>query len=551
MAKIDLLGHTFISYESALRNIYWTELSQLIIEKYGNKKITDNQQVEEILLFGFDYMTTKFKDLISSEYYFTFFMYVFWLHEESINIYLKWIDGQRLDPITEEEFAGNRRILKAILEQGCDIDLTWGQFPDLNKLEELDEKIHHLLYVGHWMYQFADHIALHKMIEECFYIDFEHNMVGVQWQHHYGEAYNSLIPEVGDSYLRGAFELDIVPELVQKINQCFSIDYQWACDLIFSIKEKNNPENPSLETVDPRVLPKKLSNKFKISKNDATIFYEGLSISRKNKMSLKDLILKPYSMNRLQTRPILIYNIDGVDRALVGYNKWPESIMVLATNGINWNSMPKEWYSNPCMSDFIQKKALDHSKLLEDEVENKTNAIDLLFVRNVTSFKQHQGNNVNIENELCGEIDFIIVNENLRKIFVVDCKYNKARYEAIGYRTDETNFRAKYEPKMDKKNKWVSENVSVINEHFQIINRNKGIDFTGYSIETVFFINTPIFYMFNGKYKAIPLNEVSDYLLGRYKYPNIMVDYKDNDGNRVSGIIEHPYFMKPEVREVN
>ncbi len=174
MARLQILGHAFISYEYDLRDVYWTEMSQKVIDKFGNKSFKDSTEVEEILLFCFEYLVKKFKELVFSETSFTFFMYVFWLHEESIKIYLKHVQGASLSPVDENEFARSRRILKAMLEQGCDIDLKWGKFPkDSDELEKFDGKIQHLLYIGTWLYHFADHIAYQKMVEEYNMVEFD------------------------------------------------------------------------------------------------------------------------------------------------------------------------------------------------------------------------------------------------------------------------------------------------------------------------------------------------------------------------------------------
>ncbi|WP_178989031.1 hypothetical protein [Winogradskyella schleiferi] len=543
MARLQILGHAFISYEYDLRHVYWSEMSEKVINKFGKKVFTDNVEVEEILLFCFQYFIVKFKEIVFSENSFTFYMYVFWLHEESLKIYLQYNQGASLHPIDENEFARSRRILKAVLEQGCDIDLKWGEFPkDSNELNRFDEKIQHLLYAGTWLYHFADQIAYQKMIEECNFIQFDENdYISIDFQHHYGTAYHKLFPAIGEEYERGAFELEIVHELKQKINECFKIDYDWAGAIIYEIKKHHNSKDSTLQTIEPYILPKNLAMQFGITEDDAKLFYDGLTISRENKMSLEDLILKPYSMDRFMYRPILVYEIDGVERALVGEEKYPESVMVLATNALKWNTLPKEWLQNDCMKVFMQLKGNEHDKLLEDEVEKILIEKKTRFIRNVKSFKQKSKINVNIDNAICGEIDFLIINTKLKKLLVVDCKYNKARYEAVGYRTDDTNFKTKYEPKMLKKHNWVLNNITVVNDHFQIIYQDESIDVKGYEVETVFFINTPTFYMFNGDYKAITLSQIPDYLDGNYKYNLLSIKH---DGEE----IKHPFFRKQKMK---
>lgn len=133
MPRLEIFDHHFFKCDYDSRKIYWKEMSNRVIIKFGRQKFTEHPEVEKILLFCFEYLSTKFKDIIYAQKSFQFYKYVFWLHEESIKIYLKFNQGRKLGLIEEDEFARHRRVLKNILEQGCDIDLTKGRFPILKK----------------------------------------------------------------------------------------------------------------------------------------------------------------------------------------------------------------------------------------------------------------------------------------------------------------------------------------------------------------------------------------------------------------------------------
>jgi hypothetical protein len=60
-------------------------------------------------------------------------------------------------------------------------------------------------------------------------------------------------------------------------------------------------------------------------------------------------------------------------------------------------------------------------------------------------------------------------------------------------------------------------------------------------VEGAFLINTPTFYMFNGRYKAVPLNKAASYFEGKYEYPVFVID-KKGGGQRIA---QHPYFVPP------
>src|SRR5690606_22127304 len=137
-------------------------------------------------------------------------------------------------------------------------------------------------------------------------------------------------------------------------------------------------------------------------------------------LTIEEAILKPHSTKRFMFRPILVYNIGGEERALVGKEKFVESVFVLSTNAIHWNAMYEEWLKLKCIQSFITKKGNDHDKILEDKIEEIVKGKDFYYCRNIKSFKQPNADNIRIDNQLAGEIDLIVINKKLKKIFVAD-----------------------------------------------------------------------------------------------------------------------------------
>lgn len=532
-----------ITYDySTFKEKYWSDLSSHIHERHGKKEFTNHLEVENILLDGFQFFVNEFRKLIEVEKGFSFYLYVFWLHEESMRLLAKISTGLRQNQIGEVEFARYRRILKLILEQGCDTDLTSGSLPNAEQVQELDDKIQKLLYLGTWIYEFADFIAYHKMVDEYYCVKYDSNGIIIDWQHHFQKAYKTFILTIPEAYKNATVDEMGITDFKQAIEDCFGINYDYAFGVIFKIKHDLGQSN--LQTIQPNVLPYNLAKEFKIDEEIAQAFYNGLTISRHNKLSIEDAVYKPYSPKRYLFRPILIYQIDGEERALIGEGKFLESVHVHSTNAIQWNLILDEWKTVKSMEQFINKKGKEHDKILEDKIEEVIKSKSLMYHRNIKSFKQLNGIWVNIDNEKAGEIDFIIINSELNKIFVADSKYNKVRYEAVGYRADYSTFTKNYEPKIDKKVSWIAENIPIVEEHFKIIYNLNELDLSGYDVEGVFFINTPTFYMFNGRYKAITLNQVSDYICGKLQFPKL--EYKRNfHGQKFTYVVQHPYFRKP------
>jgi len=543
MPRVYIDNNLVISYEyDTLRDKYWTVLSKYIIQKYGKGEYREHNIVESILLDCFQFLVDEFRNIIIKESSFTFFLYVYFLHEESIKLYQKTLNGLKLEQITESEFSSYRRILKMIIEQGCDVELKWGELPDAKKMKTLDAKVQELNYLGTWIYGFADFIAYHKMIVDCHFISFDkEDLLVIDWQHHYGIVYDKLMTNLYNDYENIVIDQNSVQELADAINNCFNIEYDFAVSQIFEIKKHFSPNGSNLQTISPEALPQNLMANYGISKDIAESFYDGLTLSKRNKLSIENLVYKPYSMNRYMFRPILIYNIGGENRALIGEEKFAESIMVLSTNAIHWNASPEEWSKIKCFRKFIDLKGKEHDKILEDEIEKIIKEKNLLYVRNIKSFKQVDKNNIRIDNPYCGEIDFIIVDQLDEVIHVSEVKYNRARYEGVGFRNDYSNFMRDYESKLKKKVDWIRDNLSILQEHIKIIYGLEELDISKFDIKGVFFINTPTFYMFNGNFKAITLNQLPEMLDGKYKFPEIIF----NKGKIDEYIIRHPYFRKP------
>ncbi len=546
MAVYFVDGLPLLTYNDEARDKYWGQLSQYIIEKYGNHHFTKHEDVESILIDGFDFLVGKFKELILGTKSLKFFLYTFWLHENSIKIYVKILKGYRLEVIDENEFSKYRRVLKLILEQGCDIDFEWDEFPNAEQQEEYNRIIQELLYLGMWLYEFADLIAFHKMIYECHDVKFENNgSLVIDWRYHFGRAYHNLFPSLSSGYAEGVFDENAAREFISKIEESFGIEYNFAGGIIFKIKEHHRPHDPTLQTIQRDILSENLVNAFGITKENADMFYDGLSISRHNKLSVEDSILKPYSTKRHMFRPILVYNINGEERLLVGQEKFTESIMVISTNALHWKAMVDEWSVNERIKNFMNQKSHVHDTILEDSIQEIIENNSLPYCRNVKSFKRHRKNNLRFDNQLAGEIDFIIVNIKQRRILVGEAKYNRARYEGVGFRNDLSNFKSIYEPKLLRKVEFIQNNLMALQEHLEITGQLKDIDLQDFEVEGIFLINTPTFYMFNGDFKAYTLSKLSDFFDGKIVYPELPLKYIV-DGNEISVKVGHPYFRKPE-----
>lgn len=539
MATTKINGRTIITYEyESYQKIYWKSMSNHIIKIYGRKKFEKSDEVENIMNDCFTYLLKEFTKIITPINKLAFYRYCFFLHEESLNLIIDSRDGFNLNNhVNEADFSRYRRILKLILEQGCDQVLLKNpkaKYYDFLIFENIIEK---LFYLGTWLYSIADHIAYQKMIGDVKAISFDENDILIEWKDDFGKLYTHLFTNSHGDYEKAISDNSLTTDLIKAINENYEIDYNFACGIIFEIQQHHSKS--IFQTIEPYVLPINLSNHSRIDIDSAKQFYDGLSLSKDNKMTILNCILKPYSTERYLFRPLLIYNIEGVKRAFISKNKLAESIYVLASNAILWNTLPNNWLQNVKMQKFINRKGDEHDKLLEDEFQKALQMNNFKFARNVKSLKTSTPNNFNINNHLCGEIDFIILNEKQNLVIVADSKYNKARYEGVGYRTDYSNFKNKYEPQLSKKVQWIEQNLPIVESHFRKTYNKPDFSIKNYSVIGVFFINTPTFYMYNSKFIVITVSKINQYLQDGNINKPINIEYEG-----LNYEYTYPYFSR-------
>ncbi|WP_165043797.1 hypothetical protein [Dysgonomonas sp. ZJ709] len=542
MAKIFEDGHVVITYETSLKDIYWVELSNYLREKYTDDDFADKNQTESILKDAFQYLVDLFRNKIHHEVHFSFYSHIFKLHEESIKLLLKAQVGYVLSQIEENEFSIYRRILKLVLEEGCAIDLDWGMITNEEALR-IENVLEHLIYLGTMMYELSENLSYNKMIKDCYTIDIKEGLFGVTLNHHFGWTYESIKTRIMPGQYEAAIcDENAAQELVDKIQEVYGFHVGNFIAHIRDIQRTHNPTNPNSQTIEPYILPLNLSTLLNKPEDLMQSFCNGLTINRNNKPSIETAIYKPTDENRYAYRPILVYNIEGVDRALIGTNKIDETFQMLTTNALHWKGLPNEWLENQDVKDFMNRKDLEHESIYINKIKELIENVECLVDYNVENLLRKNNQNISIIKNP-GEIDCIIIIPALRRIIVSDIKFNRARYEAVGWQKDFTNFIKTYESKLQKKADWIRNHISELQEHFKVKFVTDDLSFEDYSVECCFFINAPTFYMFNGKYRAITIKELPDFFNGWLGH---VIINPDNPAERIG----HPYFLPPAQEPV-
>lgn len=519
----------FIDYGQRSVERYYTELSKHIHSTFSSGSFQDEQTVKKVIETYFQWCADTFKKIIVDNDDMLFVNCLFAYHESSVLLWIRKLRDKNFhnqSGISEEVLSLNRRIFKLALEQTCDINYTKISKATPEILQQYDEVIEDLLYVGKELYGAAQFLAELRMIPGSLQVVIEQDgLLHISRKSEKEPVYEQLFLKMNEDFEKGILDTEGVKQLKDEIHKCFGIDYDFASGQIVYIKKYHNPKAWEFQTIEPGTLVTNLVQNG-VSQIDAENFYAGLILNNANKLEIKDAVYKVNSMERYFFRPILEILQNGKPRQLIGIQKWAESITVLATNNFQWNKAPEEWKRNTCFQRYLEKKSEEHDALLEDEVEKMLKEKGVLFFRNVTSFSDGK-KSVSINIAGVGEIDFIWLDIQHKRIVVADCKYNRARYDMISFSADYSNFKDSYEKKINNKAKWVQENLDLVHKHFERQFTGLSININKFSIEKLFIINTPTFYMYLGRVKTVCFFNLAEFMKSSYQYPDLVLKIKN------------------------
>lgn len=526
------------------------ELSAKILSKFG-KPNYNAEKITEILSFSLEYFIDSFQKICLNETSVKFYQQILRSHEQATEVVYKFTNESISQGIDFKYIAIYRRVLKFILEMGCDVPMHNNEKMDGAFKKRFEEKLNDLLYLGDMIFTCVSFYSEQTMIEDVADISFDKdNLFVFSRRHHYNFIFEHMSKEFGPQLSKAVVDdtdLAGLSDLKQALENCFNIKYGNVGHLIASIHEMNKSKGGDVVGVGWETLPINLTQAYGVEKQVAEQFFRGLTLDRNNKMSLLDLACKPYKLNRYIYKPIIIWNIDGNDYALFGKNAWAETFIQLASNAIPWGKAPETWLKNKCFKKYVHRKEDDHDKWLDDAVEKKMSENDIYYDRNVKVISHNSGK-TSIDVKDLGEIDFIIASKETQKLYIADCKHLLGRYDIANQRNDYNSFtggKKPYNETLKRKVKWFNDNLSLVNQHLQIKYKNPKIDISGYSVEGIFIINTPTFYMYNSVYRIYDINQIENVVLGKHIDPTFSVVIEEEDQTKFLNI-EYPYFKKPK-----
>lgn len=517
--------------------IYWNKLSKNIDDKYGRIETSDPKLVQEILLESFNKCCEYLTEKINEQRRASFFIFCHYLHEESIKLWSKTLEGYSLGDY-ESDFALSRRILKIILEQSTMLELkgTPNFYMEIvYNLRQYVDHLEELLYIGTQCFFFNDKLSKSQLFNKSISIGFDEEGLRIDDEYYHSLLFEIISKDIPTHDKTVAIS-KCMEEFIDILKVNFNVDYKLLAQ--FTSNQLTKPKQKfclfELEN-----LLNIFNEDLGYDKDFLKVFFSGLTITSKNVLKVGDSIFKSQHENRYSYRPIIELNIDKKKYHLLGFYKWGESFLTLSTNCFPFGIFPSEWKSYNIINNFVIHVRDTHDEILEEPVRNILVENKFIFDSKCKSFMQKKGNNINISKDI-GDIDIIFINEKNSTIYICECKHNRSKFDINNWKKEYSKFPDEHEIQLNRKVEWAHENKKIIEEHMQLKYPEKdNITLSEYKIEGLFIINAPTIYMYNGKYKTLTINLIKKLLKGE----DVHSPYKIKEKNKDKFIdLSYPYF---------
>ncbi|NML68219.1 hypothetical protein HHL23_00120 [Chryseobacterium sp. RP-3-3] len=537
-------GRLIAWYTEATINKIRPIISIDLIEKFGKKDYSE-QEMKEILFFSLDWFQNKFLNLLKTQTDSSFYLGLFLLHDFSCLFHAENPNYSPIKQMRNQDFAVYRRILKLCLEQACDLDLNSTIQGSEEYLKEKENTIDELLYLGNFMFSISNLLAEQHLVEDCIDLKFtEQDLFYFDHKHHYELILEEFGKEHPEHLQDAVVDENHIIEFKEAFKKCFNTDFDNIPNTFQIIHD--SLDSGKYGFIEWKYFAINLNHFFNVPIETGNKIFSGLTLNRENKMTVSEEVYKPHNINKFLYRPILVWKIDGNPYSIISRESFVESMVSLTTNAFGWNKCPDEW-KNDCFESYVKSVYVKNDKILENAAEKILKKNNIIFDRNIKNLKKWNNQNINIDNADCGELDFVFITNN--KIYICDSKHLVSRYDMNNYKNDyayfETNKR-NYNKTMKRKIKFLTENISFLQEHFQVINNNSTFVIPDV-VEGIFLINTPTFIMYNNEFRIYTLKWFRELI------ENTFIDksftFFIEEGNQQKMInIYYPYFKKPNYK---
>ncbi len=476
------------------------------LEKYYSGLIESERNVENALLFSFQWCSKKMLELLHVQTQVNFFQAIFFLHEISCP-YTELHPGISPVPaISNWDFGIYRRVLKLCLEQACDLDLKDTDPFSLSCLEVIEPVLSELTYLGILAFQFSAYLAEEKLCRESVLFSFEKGRYKFQ-RTQSSELRVFQVLSYVKNYKSDAYDKSALANFICAVKNCFGIEFEKVVATITFVHEHYKDVGGRLVLIKWQAYPALLEQLFNVPSEKSATFLKGLTLSRANKLSLEESIYRTDSLNRYLYRPILLLNVNNEELTLIGHEAFDQSIVSLCLQAFGWRKFPVEW-KNTCFENYIEDLVEKNDKILEDAIEAALSQKSVLFDRNIRNLLRKNNRNRSIVDDP-GEIDFLFVYMDV--LYVAESKHQMIRYDMNNFAHDSNYFKRNYNANIAKKVIFIKANLAAIKEHFRVKEKNIDLDIKIVDVQGLFIVNTPTFLMFDNEFPVFGLPQLERY----------------------------------------
>jgi len=529
---------------------YRQAISARIIQQFGKGPYPPDVQ-KEVFTFCQQYFVEEFEKTCEKETSYTFYREIFTLHEQATDLRRSKHYDLLPDGIDKQYISIYRRVLKMILEKGCDIDMQRGEKRDPNFVLRIQPVLNDLLYLGEMIFHFTESFAEFSMVEDISQITFdEHDLYKQVREPHLDHVFHNISQDMERRREEYVIDPTGSEDFKAAVKQAFDFDYDKIGLLITALYEKFKLEPPVCLSADRQNFIIDAANICEVSRESVAIFFSGLILERSNKMPLAELVRKPYLMNRFLYRPFLEWRINDTPYLICGIYSLDEAENSLILNAIPWGKVPNEWLEAPGIKPYVHRKQKDHDDWLDDQVEKIVTGCGLRYDRGVEKIHT-KGKSFSLLQKSLGEIDFLIISPATKKLLVTECKHLLGRYDMVNWKQDYDHFtvdgsKPGYNTRLAAKVRWITNHVSLVEEHFRIKYKDSSISLENYEVEGIFVINTPTFYMYNALYRIYTYHQLEDVITCQHTDPvYTLVD--ETDDSISTYWVKYPYFAKRKM----
>jgi hypothetical protein len=542
---------TVLRGEKDAEQKYRQAISARIIGQFGKGPYPPEVQ-KEVFTFCQQYFVEEFEKTCVKETSYTFYREIFTLNEQATDLRRSDHYHQLPNGIDKQYIFIYRRVLKMILEKGCDVDMQRGEKRDPSFIRRIQPVLNDLLYLGEMIIDFTESFAEFSMVEGISQVTFdEHDLYKQVREPYFDHVFDNISKDL--ERMREDYIIDPsgFADFKAAVQLAFGFDYDKIGLLIAALYDKFKMDPPDCLCADRHNFIIDAANICEASRESVASCFSGLILERSNKMPLVELVRKPYLMNRFLYRPFLEWRINGTPYLICGIYSGDEAENSLILNAIPWGKVPNEWLEAPGIKDYVHRKQKDHDDWLDDQVEKIVTGCGLRYDRGVEKIHT-KGKSFSLLEKSVGEIDFLIICPATQKLLVAECKHLLGRYDMVSWKQDYDHFtvdgsKPGYNTRLAAKVVWVTNHLLQVEEHFRIKNSDSTFSLDNFEVEGVFVINTPTFYMYNALYRIYTYHQFEEVITGRYTDPVYTLVHETDDSISTYWV-KYPYFAKRELR---